>query len=56
MFLKKKKSQSSLRINSNSAANRHRRMKKNNRQKVLWRQRTFTIREFETLGGVLPPL
>lgn len=46
MFLKKKKALAGFSINSNSAANRHRRLRKNNRQKVLWRQRVFCVHEF----------
>ncbi|WP_407332394.1 hypothetical protein [Enterovibrio sp. 27052020O] len=46
MLASKRKTQSTFARNSSSASNRRKRMRSVNLKKVLWRQRTFAIREF----------
>ncbi|MCC4799925.1 hypothetical protein [Enterovibrio norvegicus] len=46
MLAKKRQAQASFSRSSSMAANRRKRMRSNNLKKVLWRQRTFAIREF----------
>lgn len=46
MFSGKKRFKENFRKRSISAANRRKRMRANVHKKVLWRQRTFAIREF----------
>lgn len=49
MFAKKRKLQASFSRNSSAAANRRKRKRNVALKKVLWRQRTFAIREFAML-------
>ncbi|QIR06763.1 MULTISPECIES: hypothetical protein [Salinivibrio] len=46
MVPRKRLVRSNFRKNTISAANRRKRMRQNMHKKVLWRQRTFAIREF----------
>lgn len=48
MFARKRKAKANFAISSNSTANRHRRMRKNLRKKVLNRQNIFIWRAQET--------
>ncbi|WP_201746262.1 hypothetical protein [Veronia nyctiphanis] len=49
MFSQRSKSRSSFNRSSMMAANRRKRMRANMHKKVLWRQRTFSLREFAML-------